>query len=125
MPFSIATTIHFPASHQLRLYDGSLEELHEHEWQVKVTVNAAELDSIGVVMDFHDLTRRLEEIILPLRGRRLNDLPPFTRRNPSAENVAVYLAESLALPPAVALEAVEVWETPENSAIYRTMPQSR
>ena len=52
-----ATTRSFSAAHQLRLYDGSLEPLHGHNWQVKVTVVAAKLDSIGVVMDFHELER--------------------------------------------------------------------
>jgi 6-pyruvoyltetrahydropterin/6-carboxytetrahydropterin synthase len=118
MPLSITTTTHFCASHQLRLYDGVMEELHEHDWGVKVTVAAPRLDEIGVVMDFHDLTRRLETILLPMRGRRLNDLAPFADRNPSAENVAIHLADSLVLPPSVTLAAVEVWETPENSAVW-------
>jgi 6-pyruvoyltetrahydropterin/6-carboxytetrahydropterin synthase len=125
MSFSITTTAHFRASHQLRLHDGSMEALHEHTWQVKVTVSATELDSIGVVMDFHDLTRRLEAILLPLCDQRLNDLPAFAQRNPSAENLAIHIAESLTLAPTVALQAVEVWETPENSAVYSTNRASR
>jgi 6-pyruvoyltetrahydropterin/6-carboxytetrahydropterin synthase len=119
MTMSITTTLRFRASHQLRLYDGAMEELHEHEWHVKVTVASAVLDSIGVVMDFHDLTRRVVEILEPLDGARLNDLPAFVERNPSAENVAIHIAQSLSVPPPVKLESVEVWETLENSAVYR------
>jgi len=120
MPFHITTTRSFSAAHQLRLYDGSLEPVHGHNWKVKVTVVAPRLDAIGVVMDFHDLERRLDEIIAPMHNRHLNELPAFHSLNPSAENVAYHVARSLRLPEAVKLDSVEVWETDENSAVYRT-----
>ncbi|HUB27577.1 MAG TPA: 6-carboxytetrahydropterin synthase [Tepidisphaeraceae bacterium] len=109
--------VRFSASHQLRMYDGSVEPLHEHEWRVKVTVSGA-LDSIGVVMDFHELEKRLEDIIGPMRGRSLNELPPFASRNPSAENVAAWIATSVSVPETARVASVEVWETPENSAQF-------
>src|ERR1700722_419054 len=120
--FRITSTAHFIASHQLRLYDGSLEELHEHDWQVRFTVSGP-LDSIGVVMDFHDLEKRIEAVLNPMRGRSLNDLAAFAADNPSAENVAMHIGSTVALPETVKLVQVEVWETPENSAIY--MPPFR
>lgn len=119
MPLEITTTRQFSASHRLRLYDGSLEPMHGHNWRVKITVSAAGLDAIGVVMDFHELERRSDEIISPMHNRHLNDLPAFEKSNPSAENVAKHIAEKLHLPPSVRLVSVEVWETPGNSAIYR------
>lgn len=82
MPFDITITRDFSASHQLRLYDGSLEPLHGHNWHVIVTVSAAKLDQIGVVMDFHELQRLLDEITGPMHNRHLNDLPAFDSRNP-------------------------------------------
>ena len=118
MPFQITTTRHFSAAHQLRLYDGSLEPLHGHNWKVKVTVSAAKLDEIGVVMDFHELERLVNTIIEPMHNRNLNDLGSFKSTNPSAENVAVHIAQKLDLPQEVKLESVEVWETPENSARF-------
>jgi 6-pyruvoyltetrahydropterin/6-carboxytetrahydropterin synthase len=119
VPFDITTTRVFSASHQLRLYDGSLEPLHGHNWRVQVTVSADALDPIGVVMDFHVLEHLVDEIIVPMHNRHLNDLPAFATVNPSAENVAQVIARSLRLPPEVRLSRVEVWETPENSAVYR------
>jgi 6-pyruvoyltetrahydropterin/6-carboxytetrahydropterin synthase len=118
MPFAITTTRHFSAAHQLRLYDGSLEPLHGHNWKVKVTVSAQKLDEIGVVMDFHELERLVNQIIEPMHNRNLNDLTPFKSTNPSAENVVVYIAEKLHLPKNIKLESVEVWETEENSAVF-------
>jgi len=119
MPYSISTVRHFSAGHQLAMYDGSLEPLHEHDWVVKVTVASARLDQIGVVMDFHELERRIDTLLAPMRDRRLNDLPAFTQRNPSAEQVARHIADGLSLPAGVTLSEVEVWETPDNSASYR------
>jgi len=119
MPFEITAARRFSASHQLRLYDGSLEERHEHDWEVKVTVAAAKLDAIGVVMDFQELGRLIDAVIGPVQNRHLNDLPALSRANPSAENVALYIGRGLTLPREVRLICVEVWETADFSAIYR------
>ena len=122
MAFEITTTRRFSAAHQLRLYDGSLEPVHGHNWRVKVTVSAAKLDAIGVVMDFHELERLVDAVIVPLHNRHLNDVPPFkSELNPSAENVALHVGRALSprLPGNVALARVEVWETDDNSAVYR------
>ena len=119
MTLQIATTRHFSAAHQLRLYDGSLEPLHGHNWKVRVTVSAGKLDEIGVVMDFHELERRVDQLLAPLHNRHLNETTPFADLNPSAENVALYVGRGLSLPSGVTLTSVEVWETEGNSAIYR------
>jgi 6-pyruvoyltetrahydropterin/6-carboxytetrahydropterin synthase len=113
MPFEITITRDFSASHQLKLYDGSLEPLHGHNWHVVVTVGADKLDSIGVVMDFHELGRLLDEIVKPMHNAHLNDLPAFKTRNPSAENVALHIGQTIQLPSNVRLVHVEVWETPD------------
>ena len=120
--FDITTTRGFSAAHQLRLYDGSLEPVHGHNWRVKVTVSAAKLDAIGVVMDFHELERLVDAVLAPLHNRHLNEVAPFVSElNPSAENVALHVGRSLTprLPAGVKLASAEVWETDENSAEYR------
>src|SRR3954452_12540287 len=99
--FEIATTREFAAAHALRLYDGSVEPLHGHNWRVRLTVAAPALDPIGVVMDFHELERLVDAIIGPLHNRNLNDVAPFAADlNPSAENVALHVGRSLAKLPA-------------------------
>lgn len=119
MTFQITITRPFSAAHQLRLCDGSLEPLHGHNWRVKVTVGAPRLDSIGVVMDFHELERLLDGVIGPMHNRHLNDLPAFKASNPSAENVALHIGTQMRLRQGVQLLAVEVWETEDCSAVYR------
>ncbi len=109
------------ASHQLRLHDGRLEPLHGHNWHVRVTFAAAELDSIGVVVDFVALQRRLNALLATLHDTHLNNLPAFQRRNPSAENLALHVAESLRDFPsgAARLTCVSVEEAPGCVASYR------
>jgi 6-pyruvoyltetrahydropterin/6-carboxytetrahydropterin synthase len=120
MTFEIATTRRFCAAHALRLYDGSMEPIHGHNWRVQVRVSANQLDAIGVVMDFHELERLVDAIVVPWHNRHLNECPPFAQElNPSAENVALHIARTLGLPANVRLLSVEVWETDENSAIVR------
>ena len=118
MPFIITSKREFSASHQLRLYDGSLEPLHGHNWELQVVVSAKQLDKIGVVMDFHELERLIDAVISPMHNSHLNDLPVFKKLNPSAENVAMTIGKQLKLPKGVKLVSVEVWETRGNSAIY-------
>ena len=114
MNYQITVTSGFCASHQLRLYDGSMETLHGHNWTVILTVAAEKLDEIGVVMDFHVLERRLQKVLDPMHNHHLNDVEPFGRTNPSAENVATHIGQTIRLPARVRLDSVEVWETPEN-----------
>jgi 6-pyruvoyltetrahydropterin/6-carboxytetrahydropterin synthase len=120
MTFEISTTREFAAAHQLRLYDGSLEPLHGHNWRVRVTVGSDKLDAIGVVMDFHELARLVDEMVQPMHNRNLNDLPGFADLNPSAENVALHIGRFVArrLPQTVRLLCVEVWETADCRATY-------
>src|SRR5438045_9284015 len=98
MSFQITTTREFSAAHAIRLYDGSLEPLHGHNWRVSVTVQADKLDAIGVVMDFHELAGLVYEVVRPMHNRSLNELPAFAELNPTTENVAVTVAGSMKLP---------------------------
>jgi len=122
MPFEISTTREFSAAHAIRLYDNSMEPLHGHNWRVRVTVASADLDSIGVVMDFHELERLLDAIIKPFQNANLNDVAPFAdgALNPSAENISLHIGRSLpgGLPANARLTRVEVWETSTNRAAY-------
>jgi len=122
IPFKITATRQFAAEHALRMYNGKMEQMHDHLWRVKVTVGAEKLDGIGVVMDFHVLERAMDEAIVRLAGGRMNELEDFASVNPSAEQVAVYIAKTLKLPRTISLVHVEVWETADNSAIYTRDP---
>jgi len=64
----------------------------------------------------------LRAIVQPMDHCNLNDYPPFTKENPSAENLARYIADELNRrwrDPGVRLQSVTVWETEQTGARYR------
>ena len=79
------------AAHQLRLYDGKYENLHGHNWTAQVTVEADELNPIGVGIDFVELKEMVERILSRLDYQNINEISPFDKENPSAENIARWL----------------------------------
>jgi 6-pyruvoyltetrahydropterin/6-carboxytetrahydropterin synthase len=119
MPFEIRITRTFCASHQVRMYDGQLEPLHGHNWDVTVSVGADNVDKAGFVVDFHLLEQRLDAILGGLNSRHLNDVDTFSRLNPSAEHVAYAIAQALDVPGQAKLLSVSVTEAPGCVAIYR------
>ena len=86
----------FHATHALRLYDGSLEEPHAHDWRVFVEIAAETLDAIEVVMDFHALEAIVRDATADLEGTDLNAHAAFEGINPSAERVAERLHARIA-----------------------------
>jgi len=111
----------FSAAHQLREYRGKCENLHGHNWRVRLTVSGAELDRCGMLVDFGDLKRWLREALARYDHVFLNEVAPFEKINPTSENLARELAAELSgkLPGGVLVEAVTVWESERCRATYR------
>jgi 6-pyruvoyltetrahydropterin/6-carboxytetrahydropterin synthase len=109
----------FSAAHLLAQIGGKCEELHGHNFKVEVTVAAPDLNESGLMIDFRDVKKWLDSILEDLDHRTLNDLPEFTDKNPSAENVAQYIArrlEPLVQQAQVKVARVKIWES-ENAAV--------
>jgi 6-pyruvoyltetrahydropterin/6-carboxytetrahydropterin synthase len=120
--FEITVEETFAAGHALRNYRGRCENLHGHNYKVQVTLAGTELNETGLLLDFAELKKALHTVVDRLDHQYLNEVPPFDKLNPSAENMAKYLADELAaaLPPGPArLTAVKLWETDTASATYR------
>lgn len=113
---------HFSAAHQLRHYKGKCENLHGHNWRVRLTVCGAALNKTGLLIDFGDLKAMLAEGIDRLDHANLNEVPPFDGEvNPTSENLARIIAEDIEarLPDHVRVDAVTVWESDKCSATYK------
>ena len=130
----------FAAAHRLYDYEGQCERLHGHNYRVEVTLSAAALNRLGMVMDFAEVKEVLfgaldacwdhrtllfeRDPLCGSLGALLADgsiCPvPF---NPTAENMAAYLGENL-FPEVmrrrgldgVRLDAVTVHETDHSAA---------
>ena len=113
----------FNAAHALRLYDGTMEEPHRHDWHTWVVVSAPSLDSMEVVMDFHELEKIIDGVLKPLDGEDLNEVKLLEGYNPSAERVAECIFQAIApqLPSRTQLKSVTVTEAPGCRATYKSV----
>jgi 6-pyruvoyltetrahydropterin/6-carboxytetrahydropterin synthase len=113
----------FAAAHALRHYQGKCENVHGHNYRVRVTIAGEQLDDAGLLVDFGDVKRLMGGAIEYLDHRFINELPPFDQINPSAENMAKYFYDQVSAgmksDAPVRISEVRVWETDTSSAVYR------
>ncbi len=120
--YEISVEMDFDAAHFLRGYQGKCEALHGHCFKVMATVNAGQLNEIGLGYDFTELKKKLVEVLARFDHTCLNDITPFKKINPSSENIAVNvyreLKKKLKNAP-VAIVSVTVWESPQSHVTYQ------
>jgi len=85
----------FCAAHRLDGYPGNCRNTHGHNWGVTAYVLCQELDGLGMGLDFREIKLLLREALADLDHSCLNDLPPFSQQNPTAENIARHLFQDL------------------------------
>jgi len=120
--FDIFIKTHFSAGHHLRDYPGNCELPHGHNWNVKVTVRAVELDHLGMGVDFRVVKDAVKKVMDTLDHRDLNQHPAFQDKNPSSENIAVYIYNELKndlSSKRYQLHSVTVGETDTSGVTYR------
>lgn len=114
---------HFSSAHQLRGYKGKCENLHGHNYKIEIYARGAELNNIGLLVDFVELKAAADELVTYLDHKNLNELEPFVKeQNPSAENVARFVLQKLALridDERVQIYKVRCFETPTSVATYQ------
>lgn len=119
--YHITARQHFDAAHFLKGYKGKCEALHGHRYRVAVRVNATGVNEIGLAYDFTELKKHLAAILKRFDHTCLNDVPPFDKINPSAENLAkaIYGELKTRLKEApVSLVSVTAWESPDSGVEY-------
>ena len=132
---------HFAAAHRLARPELSQEENdriygkcarphgHGHNYLVDVTVRGAIDPRTGMVCDLSALQRLVDDLVVePFDHTFLNkDVPFFAECVPTAENIALHIADRLAGPVGAIgahLHKVRLQESPNNAAeVYAEMPQ--
>jgi 6-pyruvoyltetrahydropterin/6-carboxytetrahydropterin synthase len=114
----------FAAAHNLRNYKGKCEDLHGHNYKVRVTLSGPELDATGLLYDFVHLKQVIQGVIRSLDHKYLNELKPFDVLNPSAENIARHIYEQTAqqmraTPNGATVSSITVWESDLTAATYK------
>jgi len=119
--FVLKIVTDFGAAHSLRDYPGDCARLHGHNWGVEMSVEAKELDKDGIAIDFREIKKQTKVVVKRLDHQYLNEISPFDKLNPTAENIAKYLFQEvgkLINNQAVRVSEVIIWETPRASVTY-------
>lgn len=122
--FEVCVEESFAAGHALRGYKGKCENVHGHNYKVRVTLCGPELDKVGLLVDFVQVKQAIKAVIAQVDHKFLNDFAPFDTLNPSAENIAKYFFEEAskhlrAATNGARIVSVTVWETDTTAATYR------
>jgi 6-pyruvoyltetrahydropterin/6-carboxytetrahydropterin synthase len=131
--FRVVREIEFCYGHRLLNYDGKCKYLHGHNGKATITLEGADLDYRGMVVDFSDIKKHVSTWIDANLDHRmiLNAADPVVDylkqqgepvflmdTNPTAENIAKLIfdfAKSQKLP----VSEVSLWETFKSYATYR------
>ena len=95
--------------------------MHGHNWRVEVFVQGRELAEDGLLMDFHDIKAATKQVLEGIDHSFLNEVAPFDRINPSSENIARHIFESLSRTidnDRVRVSRVAAWESDTACATY-------
>lgn|SRR6185312_3765622 len=121
--FEVCVENTFAAGHALRNYHGKCENVHGHNYRVRMTMEGEQLDATGLLVDFVEIKRLMSAIIDKLDHQFINDIAPFDVINPSAENIAKYFYDEiysgLKTETPVRISEVKIWETDVSAAAYR------
>jgi 6-pyruvoyltetrahydropterin/6-carboxytetrahydropterin synthase len=120
--FELRVVTRFAAAHRLTMVGTKCENLHGHNWKIEVYVQGESIDAGGVLVDFGVIKRHVRELMETLDHKFLNELDYFQDGTPpSSENIARYLADSLAARmdlPGISVSRVTAWESDDASATY-------
>ena len=132
-PPTITRKFGIDCGHRVLQHESKCAHVHGHRYTMEVTVRAAELDSLGRVVDFsvvkalvgtwlddhldHGFIHHPDDPLVPALvedGSKVYSMPTDLG-NPTAENLATLVArvsQELLEPHGLEVSAVRVWETP-------------
>ncbi len=106
--YYVQKSMEISASHRLALnYPSKCQNLHGHNWHVRVHCKSRTLNENGMVEDFTLIKKRIHD---KLDHKNLNEIFDF---NPTAENMAKWMCEQI--PTAY---KVSIQESDGNIAVY-------
>lgn len=131
--FRVTREIHFCYGHRLLNYAGKCRNLHGHNGKVVISLEARDLDELGMVVDFTQIKRIVQAWIDETLDHKMilhrdDPMLPELRRqkepvvvidvNPTAENIARMIFD-YATGQGLPVVEVTLWETENSFATYR------
>lgn len=120
--FELNVRENFEAAHKIKNYPGKCARLHGHNWIVEASVKGSKLNDLGILIDFKILKSELKKVLEEFDHQYLNELEIFTKKNPTAENLAKIIFEKLSeseiFNENAKLSAVKIYESPKSCVIY-------
>lgn len=89
--WEIESSREFAAAHKLNQYDGKCANLHGHNWKVQMRLQVLNLRPNGISVDFGEL----KAIVDKYDHKCLNEMPDFTDKNSTAENISEQIASDI------------------------------
>ena len=112
--YTVAVSKDFIANHYLVGGDwGSENSPHAHHYVAEISIEAAELDQHGYLVDIVEIESALDAIVADFRDSMLNDKPEFAGLNPSIEHFSRIICERMLAaikPPGSGSMNVKLWE---------------
>ena len=121
--FLLRVKTDFSAAHSLRGYQGDCARIHGHNWNIEAEILTHKLNNIGIGIDFKDIKAGLKEILAPYDHQYINEIEPFDKINPTAENLSQYIFQKLkdmvnSEKDGIKLNSITIWETQRSSVRY-------
>ena len=118
--YTISIEARFSAAHQLVGYKGHCGRMHGHTWKIRVEVKTYQIDEIGISIDFKELRSLTESVLASLDHQTINEIPPFDKMNPTAENLSRHIYKEIEkdLKPPIRMVSVTVWESENHAVTY-------
>ncbi|TFH73549.1 6-carboxytetrahydropterin synthase [Gammaproteobacteria bacterium LSUCC0112] len=121
--YTVAVTKDFIASHFLIGGDWGSENFpHAHHYVAEISIEAAELDKHGYLVDIVDIEAALNTIVADFKDSLLNDKVEFAGLNPSIEHFSRIICERMLAtihPPGSGVLQVKLWENATCWAAYK------
>jgi 6-pyruvoyltetrahydropterin/6-carboxytetrahydropterin synthase len=97
------------------------EAPHSHSWKVEAKIRRPRFLGEHVLIGVDQTRQILRDLFKHYEDRFLNDIPPFTFQEPSAENLVTYLFERLGKAfrgTDADLHSLTIWESPTNYVTF-------
>ncbi|MBC7475184.1 MAG: 6-carboxytetrahydropterin synthase QueD [Candidatus Sericytochromatia bacterium] len=120
--FELSIELEFCAAHILVGHQGKCANLHGHNYKAEVCLSGSKLDSLGILIDFSDLKKIVNNVLDILDHHYINeiDYPAFLEGKTSAENIAKFIYENIEtkIDQKISLDYVKLYETSKYSVKY-------